>query len=207
MDFKFGGYYHLFNRSNDKQRLYRCHDNYIHFLSKYERMVSPFADTLAYCLMPTHYHFLIQVKTSDMILLQRAIGKLQSSYTQNINRWYSRTGSLFQLHAKSKPVYDTQGMIRLMRYIHQNPVRAGHVLRVEDWPYSSVKTMVGNEPRPIIRLLDIPALEITSTSFLQSHQELVERRDILDFIHNPSEKMWWSQRLALPTAVGMSSPT
>ena len=43
-------YYHLYNRSNSHELLFRNRDNYIYFLSKYRKYVLPFVNTLAYCL-------------------------------------------------------------------------------------------------------------------------------------------------------------
>lgn len=55
-----GQYYHVFNKSVGGELLFRNEANYLYFLGKYKKYVSPFAETLAYCLMPTHFHFLIR---------------------------------------------------------------------------------------------------------------------------------------------------
>lgn len=72
-------YYHLYNRSNSHELLFRNRDNYIYFLSKYRKYVLPFVNTLAYCLMPDHFHLSIYVKSNDSITTKKNIGLLLSS--------------------------------------------------------------------------------------------------------------------------------
>src|ERR1051326_2620790 len=59
-----GGYYHVFNRGNNRENIFREEKNYAYFMEKYLEHVAPHANTLAYCLMPDHFHFVISVKNS-----------------------------------------------------------------------------------------------------------------------------------------------
>ncbi|QQS50361.1 MAG: hypothetical protein IPM71_12330 [Bacteroidota bacterium] len=60
-----GRYYHVFNKSVGGEFLFKNHENYRYFMEKYRKYVSPFAETLAWCLMPTHFHFLIKPLGGD----------------------------------------------------------------------------------------------------------------------------------------------
>jgi putative transposase len=104
-------YYHFFNRSNNKEIVFKSRENFLCFLSKYHKYPGEFVGTLAYCLMPDHFHFLICIKTASIELLKKNIGILLSSYTKAINKAYKRTGSLFQQHSKMK-------LLRLKTYTH-----------------------------------------------------------------------------------------
>jgi len=55
-------FYHLYNRTNNSEIAFKEQRNYILFLKKYRRLVAPFVETHAYCLMPTHFHFLIRIR-------------------------------------------------------------------------------------------------------------------------------------------------
>lgn len=57
-----GKFYHVYNRTNNKELLFKEHENYFFFLRKYKQYLSSYIDTYAYCLMPNHFHFLIKVK-------------------------------------------------------------------------------------------------------------------------------------------------
>jgi len=52
--------YHVYNQGNRKQSVYFKHEHYLRFLLLVRRYISGNCTVLAYCLMPNHYHFLIQ---------------------------------------------------------------------------------------------------------------------------------------------------
>ena len=66
-----------------------------------------------------------------------AIKRIASSYVYYYNHKYSRDGHLFRERFKSEPVNDIAYFITLLRYIHQNPVKAGMVAEVKDYEFSS----------------------------------------------------------------------
>ena len=132
-------YYHLYNRTNNQELLFKSRDNYLYFLTKYRKYTETDLDTLAYCLMPTHFHFMIYVKTDDVVSLKKKLGILLSSYTKAINRSYSRTGSLFQQHTKSKSLDTEKYFLTVINYIHQNPLRKKLISNLEDWEFSSYR--------------------------------------------------------------------
>ncbi len=138
-----GGYFHIYNRSNGSELVFREEENYFYFLRLYRRHLSAHFTTIAYCLMPTHFHFLAQVKSESINEAQNAVGILLSSYTKAINHRYARHGSLFQRHSKAKWVDDERYLLTLLTYIHQNPIRAHLVDRLEAWPFSSYPDLAG----------------------------------------------------------------
>jgi len=58
-------YYHIYNHANGFENIFNEERNYHFFLEKYQFYISPIADTLAYCLMPNHFHFLIKIKSEE----------------------------------------------------------------------------------------------------------------------------------------------
>jgi REP-associated tyrosine transposase len=57
-----GKFYHIYNRGNNKENLFKEEENYAYFLKQYDKYLSNVVDTYAYCLMPNHFHFLVKVK-------------------------------------------------------------------------------------------------------------------------------------------------
>ena len=57
-----GTYYHIYNRANGSENLFRKAENYRYFLRQWDKYISPVAVSLAYCLMPNHFHFLVRVR-------------------------------------------------------------------------------------------------------------------------------------------------
>ncbi len=136
-------YYHLYNRTNNKERLFKETGNCLYFLRKFRGRFHGELTVFAYCLMPTHFHFLIRIDTARINNLRKQIGIYLSAYTKAINSAYDRHGSLFQEHTKAKHIDDESYLITLLTYIHQNPIRSGLVKRLEDWHYSSYPDLAG----------------------------------------------------------------
>ncbi|HIK45239.1 MAG TPA: transposase [Leptolyngbyaceae cyanobacterium M65_K2018_010] len=135
-----GCYYHLYNRGNDRQRIFLERENYLHFLRQFRRyLVEDTLDVLAYCLMPNHYHFLVRLRSP---YLSERMQAFSLSYTKAINRRHGRCGSLFQGRFRALEVDSDSYLLHLTRYIHLNPVKARLVEYPEDWEFSSYREYV-----------------------------------------------------------------
>jgi REP element-mobilizing transposase RayT len=88
----------------------------------------------AYCLMSNHFHLLIREREETV---GETVKRIASSYVYYYNRKYGRDGHLFKERFKSESVNDMAYFTVLLRYIHQNPVKAGIVEKVRDYEYSS----------------------------------------------------------------------
>lgn len=72
--------------------------------------------------------------------------RLLTKYAMYFNRKYRRSGALIASRYKSVPIEADDYLIPLQRYIHQNPLKAGLVIRLEDYLFSSYKEfLVGGE--------------------------------------------------------------
>jgi len=143
MQFEPEKYYHFYNRSNNREIVFKNQQCYELFLHKYVKLLHEYVHTYAYCLMPTHFHFLIQVCSVDSINIQRKIAILLSSYTKTLNLSFHRHGSLFQPRSKAIEINDENYLLTLISYIHQNPIRAKLVKNICDWEYSSYHELAG----------------------------------------------------------------
>lgn len=170
MHFEKGSVYHVYNRGNNKERIFYSPSNYQLFVNKIDYHVLPFADVLAWCLMPNHFHLMIHVHREVIfsITINQSIGRMLTSYARAINIQENRTGSLFQQHSKAiclnanerlKPSwYKVMGVTKIpswdeksdyqrvcMDYIHLNPVHAGIVMNISDWKWSSYHEIYGKK--------------------------------------------------------------
>ncbi len=91
-------------------------------------------DLCAYCLMPNHLHILLRCPEEPV---SRALHPILTSHAVYMNKKYQRTGHLFQDRFKTFPCIDDGRAKDLIRYIHNNPVRARLVERAADWTWSS----------------------------------------------------------------------
>lgn len=146
-----GSFYPIYNRGNDKQPIFFQDNNYEYFLNKVKQYLVPNSNLLAWCLMPNHFHFLIQANSSSLKVvketplrinaLTEGIRLMLSSYTRAIQKQESKTGSLFQQKTKFKCV--DKYLASAFHYIHQNPYRAGMANRLEEYRWSSVREYAG----------------------------------------------------------------
>ncbi len=92
--------------------------------------------------MSNHYHLIIETLDGN---LSKGMRQLNGVYTQQINKKYEKTGHLFQGRYKSIVVDKESSLLELSRYVVLNPVRAGMVSHVEEWPWSSYRAMIGED--------------------------------------------------------------
>jgi REP element-mobilizing transposase RayT len=145
MQFSEGSFYHIFNRGNNSQTIFFQERNYRYFLDKLKKYIAPNANILAWCLMPNHFHILVKAhaeslktvkeKPVKINALTEGIRLLLSTYTLGIQKQESIKGSLFQQKTKFKNA--DSYLTAVFHYIHQNPLRAGLIKRLEDYQWSS----------------------------------------------------------------------
>ena len=88
-----------------------------------------------YSLMTTHTHILLTPSTKQGTA--DAMHQLGVRYVLYFNRKYQRVGTLWTGRYKAKPITDERYWLTCLRYIEQNPVRAGLVLGPEQYRWSS----------------------------------------------------------------------
>ncbi len=130
-----GALYHVIVRGNERKAVFRDdsdREDYLRRLAHYREKFG--FRLLEYCLMSNHVHLAIERGRDP---LSRIMAGLQSSYTQYFNRRYDRSGHLFQGRYKAFLVEKDRYALALLRYIHENPVKARLVEKAEDFGWSS----------------------------------------------------------------------
>ncbi len=185
MNFPGPGIYHIYNRGNNKEAIFLCEADYLHFISLCHKYIANRCQILAWCLMPNHFHFLVEVNEVSlepvkwggnvMPSISNGFQILQSNYSKRINYRENRTGSLFQQKAKSKLLETKSYALTTFWYLHQNPVKAALAKNTLEWEYSSYKEYCGLRDESLskfelgktilnlseIHFMDTPAIELT----------------------------------------------
>ncbi len=99
------------------------------------RSAEKLVDLVAFCLMPTHVHFVVKQIKKDGISI--FLSNIQNSYARFFNLKHQRKGPLWEGRFKSVLVEDDDQLLHLTRYVHLNPTTANLVSRPEDWRASS----------------------------------------------------------------------
>ncbi len=179
-----GGIFHVYNRTNNKELLFKSDDNRLYFLKQYANYVQPFADTFCWCLLPTHFHFLIQVKSATAISqylqaidqsIVRPIEKKYingaasadelivlewkrffTSYSMAFNKQHGRNGNLFHRPFKRVEVHKDSHFTQAVIYIHANAMKHKLCKDFTQYPWSSWHSLISDKPTLLCRkqLLD-----------------------------------------------------
>jgi putative transposase len=186
---EFGHYYHIYNRGNNREKLFYEPWNYAHFLFLYTKYIHPIADTYAYCLIGNHFHFLVRIKDIETIEeinpenrpLWRYFADYFNAYAKMVNLKYSRTGSLFQERYRRKKVYSEKYLCQLVLYIHRNPIKHGISDQCDNYPYSSYQAILSGKNtrlknQDVIRLFD------DKDNFIFMHKTEPDLKFINEFI-------------------------
>lgn len=153
------GYYHIFNRGNNKKDIFLDQQDYMYFLHQFDcyllekslyrpewiqRHFCGEVDLIAYCLMPNHFHVLVQQHTERGVA--EFMGALMNRYTKYFNKKYQRVGHVFQGKYKARFIDSDGDLIHLTRYVHQNS--AGITPHIQSYAYSSAQFYVGGQYPP-----------------------------------------------------------
>ena len=130
-----GNLYHIYNRGVNKQKIFFSERNYHFFIYRLNEYFRNYAICYAYCLMPNHYHLLIEV--IDESFVSKGLHRLMVSYSKAVNIEQGRVGPLFQGRFQAILIEDQIQFLDCIRYIHLNPVKAGFVRTPIEWPNSS----------------------------------------------------------------------
>lgn len=136
------GVYHIILRGINKQVIFEDEEDREKFIGclEYYKDISDYI-IYGYCLMDNHIHLLIKEGKESLGNTMKRIGV---SYVSWYNRKYDRCGHLFQDRFKSEVVEDDEYLLTVLRYIHQNPVKAGRMKNVEKYKWSSYAEYVGH---------------------------------------------------------------
>lgn len=156
--------YHIYNHAVGNENLFNSDNNYLYFLKLLKKYLITYVDIYAYCLIPNHFHFIVKIKSEKNVLsrttyensnncgtdspvsliISHQFSNLFNSYAQSFNKENNRKGSLFVNRFKRKLITNQKYLLKLIHYIHFNPVMANLCEDIRDWKYSSYNAIINN---------------------------------------------------------------
>ena len=183
-----GAPHHVTQRGNNRQQVFFSNAQRRYYLA----LLGDEADRhrlriLGYCLMPIHIHAVVVPERQDS--MAKGFGRAHNAYARYLNKLRSRSGHLWQNRFYSTPL-QTAHLIRALRYVDRNPVRAGLVERATEYDWSSARAHVeGRDPAALVD----PTL----------WREIVPLEDWGDVLAEPpGADEEWRQRLRTATYAG-----
>jgi REP element-mobilizing transposase RayT len=130
-------WYHVMNRGQRSEKVFFDKDDYQAFIQVLIESTEMWNLRIsAYCLMPNHYHLLVQTPDAN---IARCMRHINGVYTQRFNSRHRSEGQHFKGRYKSILVSADAYLLQLLRYIHRNPVKAGLAGNPKEYPWSSHK--------------------------------------------------------------------
>lgn len=193
--FQNGGYYHIYNRGNNKDAIFLDNKDYSAFLNrikmvlglpnvqnlsriKIKSLPENSISILSFCLMPNHFHFLIKQNFSNSIT--NFMAKLCNSYAKYFNLKYQRIGNVWQDIFKAKPVTTDDYLLHLVKYIICNPEN------YQGYPYSSLYELLHpneqmiTDAKQLLTLCDLSWEQLTK--FLCKNNKAVDQNELFNFL-------------------------
>lgn len=162
------GIYHVLLRGINRQVIFEDHEDRLKFLeclTYYKTLCS--YKLYGYCLMDNHVHLLIHEREAEIASIMKKIGV---RYVAWFNRKYDRCGHLFQDRFQSESVENDTYLLVVLRYIHQNSLKAGLVRSLRDDQYSSYSEYL--EQKQLVDSEDI--LGMFSTNPKQAEEMFIQ---------------------------------
>ncbi|MCR3956514.1 MAG: transposase [Gudongella sp.] len=136
------GVYHVMIRGNEKKGIFSEEKDKNKIIRVLKSVSTDDAYNLyAYCIMNNHAHFVIEECNDDISNIMK---RINTSYATYYNWKYNRVGHVFQDRFKSEPVEDESYLLQVIRYVHNNPVKAEIASKPEDYPWSSYSKYISS---------------------------------------------------------------
>ncbi len=155
-------FHHIYNKSIYGYTIFSCKEEYQRMLGlmeyyRYDGHIRPFSyvikrtaitppggvmvplvNIIAFCLMPTHVHFILQQLENKGI--ETFMRRTLNAYSNYFNLRHNRRGPLWQNRFGNRIILDIKGLNNRIQYVHYNPVKENIIKTPEEWPYSSAST-------------------------------------------------------------------
>ena len=148
---------------------------------------------IAYCIMNNHAHILIE--TSDIKILSKYMQRLNTRYGIYYNKKNNRVGYVFRDRYKSQGIYNKKQLYNCMKYIFDNPVKAGLCKSSKEYPYSNYREVTTfNEENYLFIDIDEDKvnckqiindyLKLNTIDILDLKKDKVKLKNLINILHN-----------------------
>jgi putative transposase len=185
-------------RGNRRQPIFFSDDD----RATYKELISHYCGKfgtrcLAWCLMDNHVHLILVPATADG--LRATIAGAHTVYSQRINTAQQTSGHLFQGRFASYPMDDAHLFVAA-RYVENNPVKAGMVMRAEDWPWSSARAHITGRPDGLTDIVSLGEWIANWRAMLERGLEAADESEAVEQASRsglPLGGSHWRERLAI----------
>lgn len=133
-------FFHVITQGINKSYIFEKKEDIKHYIRlMYKLNKEHKIKIISYCIMNNHTHMLIETK--NICELSKYMQRLNTKYAMFYNKKYNRVGYVFRDRYRAEGIYSEEQLYNCIRYIYNNPVKAGICGKAEDYPYSNYKVM------------------------------------------------------------------
>lgn len=157
------GYYHVIMRGNNRENIFNDICNKKDFLFElYKKINENLLEIVAYCIMSNHVHLLLKANLDD---LSKSFKIINQKFAHKFNKRNNRIGHVFQDRFLSEPIDNSSYLLNVVRYIHNNPVKAKIVNTPNSYKWSSYNDYLESYTNLINPILSVKQKEIILNFF------------------------------------------
>lgn len=131
-------YFHVMIQGINKSYIFEQPEDINNYIATMYNLIQTHEiEIIAYCIMSNHAHLLL--KTEKIEELSKYMHRLNTKYALYYNKKYDRVGYLFRDRYKTQGIYSGEQMHNCIKYIYNNPVKAGICKEAREYTYSNYK--------------------------------------------------------------------
>ena len=147
-------FFHVMSQGINKEFIFNnAVDIKFYIKNMYEIKDKYHIEIIAYCIMNNHTHLLI--KTNIIKNLSQYMHCLNTKYGLYYNKKYNRVGYVFRDRYKAEGIYSEKQLYHCIKYIFNNPVKAGICNKAEEYEFSNYKKMKDNYEEEEYDFIDV----------------------------------------------------
>lgn len=176
-------FYHVFNHARGKDNLFDIDKEYQIFMELISKYILDIAHIYAYCLLPNHFHFLVQNKEVELPdnfankhesdFISHQWGNVQNTFSKKKNYRTGNRGGLFCQSINRNLITSEEYLQMCIVYIHNNPVKHGFCDAPDKWKFSSFNSIISTNPTQVKRAEVLEWFE-NKKNFIQYHKTNVD---------------------------------
>lgn len=129
-------YHHVMTQGHNKNYIFDKEEDIKYYIKIiYELAYKKNIKIIAYCIMNNHTHMLVNTQNTD--ILSEYMHLVNTKYGMYYNKKYERVGYVFRDRYKSQGIFNERQLYICIKYIYDNPVKAGICKEAKDYPFSN----------------------------------------------------------------------
>lgn len=131
-------YFHVMTQGLNKSYIFEYSEDILYYINNMHALSEELnISIIAFCIMNNHAHLLLKV--NNLKDLSKYMQRLNTRFGMYYNNKYDRVGYVFRDRYRAEGIYSDVQLYNCIKYIHDNPVKAGICNNASEYPYSSYK--------------------------------------------------------------------